>query len=170
MGVNVDGMAGVMEELEDLEDKFGHEGQSWAVGTPANYAVPLEFGSSSYTIKPDGDWLYFEDQDGQLIRQEKVQHPGLDPTPFFRPAIAEVRAKGGMQFIEDNTNKSAEDIESTEEFVQTLAQALAGRIQEFITQKGLVDTGYLRVGTQAVPLNNLASHMSKGPEDFGIDQ
>lgn len=154
MGVEVDGLTDVFEELDDLEDDFGDEGENWVVGTNAEYSVYLEYGSSPHTIEGN-PLLYFENSEGQLISKYEVQHPGNDPTPFFRPAINEVRLEGPDGFIRHNTRKDPQTIDSTREFVVTLAFAIQRRIQEIITQKGLIDTGNLRASVRAVPISDV---------------
>lgn len=131
---------GVETLLEDLEDleERWTGGGEWVVGTRVEYAVYLEFGTSK-----------------------------MDPKPFFRPVLAEV--KTGMEnFIDRNTRTSVDDIDSIEEFVQTLALAMERRIKEIITEKGLIDTGTLRASITAMPLANIDAIPSA--EDIEFDE
>jgi hypothetical protein len=77
----------------------------------------------------------------------------MDPKPYFRPALAELRVKGIEGFIESSgILRTAEfsDIEDAGEVVDALALALERRIKEIITEKGLIDTGTLRASIVAV--------------------
>jgi len=80
-----------------------------------------------------------------------VQHPGTDPQPFFRPAVNEVQLQGVDGFIRHNTRKDPTQIESSREFLQTLALALERRIKELAP----VDTGNLRASVGAVPIGDV---------------
>ena len=157
MPVDIDGLADLFEDLDDLQDSYGDDGPTWVTGTNVEYAPHLEFGTSPHTIEPDdADALRWEDAEGVHFAMS-VDHPGIDPKPFFRPAIAEVKLQGVEDFIEDNTELQIGEIDSTEELVSTLALALEGRIKEIITRKGLVDTGRLRISISAVPLADVSS-------------
>lgn len=115
----------VFESLDDLEDRWV-EDADWVVGTNVFYSVFLEYGTSK-----------------------------MDPKPFFRPALAELRARGVEGFISDNTRLDVDDTDSTSELIQNLAFALERRIKEIITKKGLIDTGTLRISIRAVPGNDI---------------
>lgn len=156
MGVEVTGLADTFEALDKLEDDYSGPVEDYVVGTPVEYAPPLEFGSVPHEITPtDAEALRFE-IDGEIVFSQSVDHPGNDPIPFFRPAVNEVRLQGVDGFIRHNTRKDIEDIDSTRELLQTLAFALEGRIKEIITQKGLVDTGNLRASVSAVPISDIS--------------
>jgi hypothetical protein len=156
MGVEVNGLDDVFDELEELQDDYGRDGEDWQVGTNVEYAIYLEFGSSSHVIQGN-PLLYFENEEGQLISKEQVKHPGTDPQPFFRPAANEVRLQGPGGFIRHNTKRDPEEIGSTREFVATLAFALQRRMQEIITDKGLIDTGNLRASVRATPVGDVSN-------------
>lgn len=121
MGVDIDGLEDVFSELDELQDDFSGGGQ-FIVGTAVEYSIFLEFGTSK-----------------------------MDPKPFFRPVLREVKSGGVPDFVEDNTNTTVESVNSAEELVQTVAFAIERRIKEVITQKTLVDTGTLRASVLAVP-------------------
>lgn len=125
MGVEINGMQDTLAELDELKRDFTGGGE-WVVGTAVEYAIYLEFGTSK-----------------------------MDPKPFFRPALREVRTRGVEGFVESNSDTSIESIDSAEELVQTLAFALERRIKEIITRKTLVDTGTLRASVLAVPLGGV---------------
>jgi len=113
----------VLESLNDIERQLD-PGEPVVVGTAVSYSVFLEFGTSD-----------------------------MDPKPFFRPALAELRVKGIEGFIEESgILRTAEfsDIEDAGEVVDALALALERRIKEIITEKGLIDTGTLRASIVAV--------------------
>jgi len=114
----------VLESLNDIERQLD-PGEPVVVGTAVQYSVFLEFGTSD-----------------------------MDPKPFFRPALAELRVKGIEGFIEESgilrAGKEFNDVEDADEVVDALALALERRIKEIITQKGLIDTGTLRASIVAV--------------------
>ncbi|MFC7323245.1 HK97 gp10 family phage protein [Halorubrum rutilum] len=65
----------------------------YIIGTPVDYAPDVEFGSAPHVITPTtGEFLYFEGEDGHLIRKRSVQHPGTPAQPFMRPALREHRS------------------------------------------------------------------------------
>lgn len=77
----------------------------------------------------------------------------MDPKPFFRPVLAELRTKGIEGFIESSgilSTVSFEQLDDADDVVDALALALERRIKEIITQKGLIDTGTLRASIVAV--------------------
>ena len=93
----------------------------YLVGSAVEYAVYVEYGTSK-----------------------------MDPKPFFRPALAEARADL-ERFIEDNTRKQVEQIDTARELVKTIAFALERRVKEIITEKGLIESGTMRASVKAVP-------------------
>ena len=118
--VETTGFDQAIQQLKELERDLGQSG-SWIVGSRVSYAVYLEWGTRF-----------------------------MDPKPFFRPAIAEVRMQGVDGFIAHNTRTTVGDIENVDALVETLALALERRVKEIITAKGLVDTGTLRASVAAV--------------------
>jgi hypothetical protein len=75
----------------------------------------------------------------------------MDPKPFFRPALAELRQKGIERFVEDNSNLEPDAINDLDNLLGAVALSLERRIKEIITRKGLIDTGTLRASVVAVP-------------------
>jgi len=62
----------------------------YVVGTPVDYGPDVEFGTQPHVITPnDGEFLYFEGEDGHLIRKRSVNHPGTPAQPYLRPALRE---------------------------------------------------------------------------------
>lgn len=60
----------------------------YKVGTSVEYAPDVEFGTDAHVIEAnDGGFLYFEGEDGQLIRKRSVNHPGTPAQPHLRPAL-----------------------------------------------------------------------------------
>jgi hypothetical protein len=112
----------VLESLNDIERQLD-PGEPVVVGTAVQYSVFLEFGTSD-----------------------------MDPKPFFRPALAELRVKGVEGFIEGSGVLRSDDLGDVDpdDLVDALALALERRIKEIITQKGLIDTGTLRASIVAV--------------------
>jgi len=113
----------VLDSLNDIERQLDPD-EPVVVGTAVNYSVFLEFGTSD-----------------------------MDPKPFFRPALAELRVKGVEGFIKDSgilRNKEFSDVEDADEVVDAVALTLERRIKEIITEKGLIDTGTLRASIVAV--------------------
>jgi len=126
--VDLGGLATLKEELADIEsDLEDGQGTTYFVGTAVEYAVFLEFGTSK-----------------------------MDPKPFFRPALQEVRARGVDGFINAHTKTTVEALGSIRQIVAALAFAIERRIKEIITAKGLVDTGTLRASVLALPLADVS--------------
>jgi len=151
VGVEVNGLDGMFEDLDDLEDDYSGPVEDYIVGTPVEYASVVEYGSSRHTITPDNAEVLRFEIDGEVIYTDEVQHPGTDPQPFFRPAVNEVQLQGVDGFIRHNTRKDPTQIESSREFLQTLALALERRIKELAP----VDTGNLRASVGAVPIGDV---------------
>jgi hypothetical protein len=60
----------------------------YMVGTSVEYGPHVEFGTDAHVIEADdGGFLYFEGEDGQLIRKRSVNHPGTPAQPHLRPAL-----------------------------------------------------------------------------------
>jgi hypothetical protein len=113
----------VLDSLNDIERQLD-PGEPVVVGSAVSYSVFLEFGTSD-----------------------------MDPKPYFRPALAELRVKGIEGFIKDSgilRNKEFSDVDDAGEVVDALALTLERRIKEIITEKGLIDTGTLRASIVAV--------------------
>jgi len=125
----------VLESLEDIQDDL-RGGGTVTVGTGVEYAVYLEFGTSD-----------------------------IDPRPFFRPALSELRTKGVEGFLRANTNLSTEQIDTADSLVDAVGLALERRIKEIITEKSLIDTGTLRASVLAIPGDD-ASRLP-GEDAFG---
>jgi len=119
--LELEGLKNVIESLNDLEADLDSD-RSFLVGTAVNYAVFLELGTAD-----------------------------MDPKPFFRPALGELRAKGVEGFIRDHTETTVAALDSVDQVVAAVALALERRIKEIITTKGLIDTGTLRASVVAVP-------------------
>lgn len=136
--VEVESFERVIESLNDIEDDIRGAG-TVTVGTGVKYSIWLEFGTSD-----------------------------MDPKPFFRPALAELRAKGVERFLENNTNLSVEQIDDLDSLVKVVGLALERRIKEIITRKGLIDTGTLRASVLAVP-GDSASALPGEAEFSGFD-
>jgi hypothetical protein len=75
----------------------------------------------------------------------------MDPRPFFRPAISELRRQGVDDFLKSNTRLTAERIEDLDSLVTAVALAMERRVKEIITEKSIIDTGTLRASIAAVP-------------------
>lgn len=151
MGVEIDGLGDLYDELDDLEDAYSGPVEDWVVGSPTEYAPVVEYGSSAHTITPDSAEVLRFEIGGEVIYTDEVNHPGTDPQPFFRPAVNEVRLQGVDGFIRHNSRKEPNDIGSTREFLQTLSFALERRIKELAP----VDTGNLRASVSAVPISDI---------------
>ena len=144
--LDLDGLLDVQESLDDLEDRWTGHDR-WVVGTRVEYGIYLEFGTRY-----------------------------MDPKPFFRPAVNELKLQGVRGFIAHNTRTSIENIDSAGELVRVLALALERRIKEIITQKGLIDTGTLRASVAALPggsvgdlpaVDDIERDDDGNPVDFG---
>jgi len=64
----------------------------YIVGTPVDYGPDVEYGTDPHVISADDGFLYFENQEGQLIRKRSVNHPGTEAQPHLRPALMEHRS------------------------------------------------------------------------------
>lgn len=135
--LELDGLADIQESLDDLEERWTG-GERWVVGTGVEYAIYLEFGTRY-----------------------------MDPKPFVRPAVRELRLQGVEGFIRHNTRTSITAIDTVEELVRVLALGLERRIKEIITQKGLIDTGTLRASVAALPTANPGALPTA--DDIGFD-
>lgn len=120
--LEMEGIEGLRQALDDLERAWVGESVT-LVRTGVKYAFFLEFGTSK-----------------------------MDPKPFFRPAISELRGSGVETFINLNGETAFEEIGSVDELVKETARALRNRIQEIIKKKGLIRTGTLYASITAVPL------------------
>ena len=118
--LELEGFRRVLDALDDISDDLRGAG-TVTVGTGVEYAVFLEFGTRD-----------------------------MDPKPFFRPALAELRVQGVNGFIQSNTRLSAEQIDDLDGLITIVGLALERRIKEIITEKGLIDTGTLRASVVAV--------------------
>lgn len=115
-----------LDGVGSLQEEFGDRIDDWSdggsvyVGTAVEYSLYVEMGTSK-----------------------------MDPKPFFRPALAELTAdiEG---FIDTHTSASVDTMTSAEELVETIGLALERRVKEIITEKGLIDTGTLRVSVRSV--------------------
>ena len=118
--VELEGFRRVLDALDDISDDLRGAG-TVTVGTGVSYGIFLELGTRD-----------------------------MDPKPFFRPALAELRVQGVSGFIETNTKLSVEQIEELNDLVSVVGLALERRIKEIIAAKGLIDTGTLRASVVAV--------------------
>jgi len=130
--VEVEGFRRVLESLEDIQSDLRGAG-TVTIGTGVEYAVYLEFGTSD-----------------------------MDPKPFFRPALAELRVQGVEGFLRSNTNLSAEQIDELDTLVDAVGLALERRIKEIITKKSLIDTGTLRASVLAIPGDDASKLLTEG--------
>jgi hypothetical protein len=153
MGVEIDGLADMFEELDELEDDFSGPVESWVVGSNQEYGPFLEYGTSPHVI--EGNPLAFPGEGGDTVFAQKVNHPGTDPRPHWRPAVNEVRLKGAGDFIEDNSNVRVETIEDARQLVATLAFSIERNLKGRVTDLGLIDTGAYRASIGAVPLSDI---------------
>ena len=68
----------------------------------APQAEAFEHGAAPHSIDAkNSDYLIFEgtnEFDGQTIRTEHVNHPGIQPRPFMKPAFDEYREYANQQF------------------------------------------------------------------------
>lgn len=79
------------------------------VKAEAPHAAFVEFGtwshstinprSGTYTIRPKkpGGVLRFTAKDGTVVYTRKVEHPGIEPQPYMKPAVDEVLEEYGEQ-------------------------------------------------------------------------
>lgn len=139
MPVDVNGLNDLFQDLDELEDDFTGPTEDWIIGTNVEYSIFLEFGT---------------------------RH--MDPKPYFRPVMAEVRAKGVADFLEDHTQLEVEAVTSIRQLVVGTALAFERRVKEVVTKKGLIDTGTLRASIVALPAAN-ASNLPDVDDFSGFD-
>jgi len=138
---SLDGLDAADSVLKREREQFDGE-VSKVVGTNAEYALYIEFGTAPHTITPtNAEVLRFE-VDGETVFTQRVEHPGTDPRPFLRPAVNEARRNPG-QFMRQN-GVTTDSLDSLRDVVEALALAVERRTKEIITDKGLIDTGNLR--------------------------
>jgi hypothetical protein len=146
--LKLQGLENLVDSLEELERDLSGR-ETIIVGTNVSYAIFLEFATKK-----------------------------MDPRPFFRPAISELRRQGVDDFLKSNTKLSAKRIEDLDSLVTAVGLALERRVKEVITEKSIIDTGTLRASIAAVPngeVNDLATEADLPdtesgppyPPDFG---
>ena len=118
--MDIQGLEEHQRELEDQADQWSQPSGTWYVGTAVSYAVYVEFGSSK-----------------------------MDARPFFRPALIEAK-RDLSGFVNSNTSKTLQQIDSPRELVRVIAHAIERRVKEIITEKGLIQTGTMRASVKAV--------------------
>ena len=59
--------------------------------TPVEYAAANEFGTSPYIIKPSSKKALKFKSGTNTIFSKSVMHPGIKATPYFRPALIQVK-------------------------------------------------------------------------------
>lgn len=121
LSLDLEGVDALHEELNRLEEAWTGDSH-WVVGTQVEYGIYLEYGTSK-----------------------------MDPKPFFRPALNELRWKGPADFLDDHTKTTVEEIDNAAELIRKLALALERRIKQIIQTRGLIETGTLRWSITAVP-------------------
>jgi len=119
--LDLGGFERAFEEIDDQLEEVKTQ-QRYLVGTAVEYAIYLEAGTAD-----------------------------MDPKPFFRPAINEVRLEGVDGFIRHNTRTSVDELDTADDVLRVLALALERRVKEIITKKSLIDTGTLRASIVAAP-------------------
>jgi len=143
-------MVDLQEDLQDLQDDYT-DTTTRIVGSNQEYGPVLEYGSAPHKITGN-PYLWFENEQGQLIRTKSVNHPGTDPYPHWRPAKAEAN-RNPVAYIREQLGVGEDAIQSTEDLVVLLSQALERDLKSRITDLGLVDTGAYRasVGVSRTP-------------------
>jgi len=158
LGVEIDGLGEVQRELEDLQDDYSDTPTRF-VGSNQDYAPHLEYGTSPHVITPnDPDGVLAFDSSVAAFGEERtvftkrVQHPGTDPNPHWRPAKASA-SRDPVGYIRETLGVGEEAIDSSEALVRLLATAMERDVKERITRLGLVDTGAYRasVGVSRAP-------------------
>jgi len=136
--LELEGYRRVLDSLEELEDQL-RGGGPVTVGTGVEYAVYLEFGTSD-----------------------------MDPKPFFRPVLAELRIEGPESFVEKHSQLEAAQIEDLDDLISAVGLTIERRVKEVITRKGLIDTGTLRASVVAIP-GSEAGGLPDASEFTGFD-
>lgn len=127
MGVELDGLDGLEDRLNELEDKWGGSGEIvYRVVTDKNYAVHVEFGRGPVEAQ-EAEALRFV-IDGEVVFAKSVGP--AEPQPFMRPALREA---------ERNLATLAEDADSLEDFLRRVALFTEREARDDVTR----DTGEL---------------------------
>ena len=131
-------------DIEKFKEQF--EGE-YTVSYSTDYAVHVEFGTSSHIIRPrDKKVLHFHKTKGRTQHThtgghsakigadatfaKEVRHPGTQPQPFLRPAVEEARVRL-PEFL-----KKGWDLKQITEFIFL-------RSQDIIVQNNTIDKGKL---------------------------
>jgi hypothetical protein len=61
------------------------------LGTNIRYGLDLELGTKPHTITAKGKALAWKGADGEAVFAKSVQHPGVKPRPWLRPALGRAR-------------------------------------------------------------------------------
>lgn len=107
------------QHLDDEIEDWSENAPTWVVGTAVEYAIYVEFGTSE-----------------------------RNPRPFFRPVLTEAK-RDLSEFVRRHTETSLSRIDNPDELTRVIALALARRVKEVITEKGLIDTGTMRASVKA---------------------
>lgn len=139
--MEMDAFMGGVEPLEDSLDELENDWAldkeiTWIVGSTADYAVDVEYGTDPHAIRADdAEYLHFE-IDGEEIFIKEVDHPGTRAQPYMRPAAEVVRARLG---------KLAQEADSYPEFMKDAARA----IERIASNFAPVDDGNLKASIGA---------------------
>ncbi len=159
--LELDGVTSLQAEIDDLKDDFGSD-PVYVVGASASYAVHIEFGRGPIEA-PEGSAIPIETDSGETIFRKSVS--GHPPYPFFRPAIREFKANPQTFLLENSNLSSINDIQSTEQLVESVAFALENQMKTNATAQSsgrspgtdsdhpAVVTGNLRSSISAVRIN-----------------
>ena len=131
MDIEVNGEEDVLEMFDEaIED--ADSGVEYEVRNGKHYGPYVEYGTSPHPITPDSaEALAFPGAGGGIVFAQRVQHPGTDPQPFWRPGYDATEAQ--LQRIEAQTDSLAE-------YQRTVARTLYREV----TIRTPVDTGDLR--------------------------
>lgn len=69
-----------------------------------DYGVDVEFGTSPHVILPKGKALKFK-VGGKTIFAKRINHPGTNAQPFFRPALDQVKSVWVDRYFEQVLKK-----------------------------------------------------------------
>ena len=76
----------------------------YVLSTNVKYAAAIEFGTEPYVIKIKNKKVLADRKKG-IIFGKKVQHPGTEAQPFFRPALFQVKNKDIKIIFKDTFKK-----------------------------------------------------------------
>lgn len=126
--IELEGAGAVENAIGDMVDNWGSGAEPREITNDTSYAPHVEWGTASHEITVNTAPVL---TNGTDFFGKKVNHPGTDPQPYFRPAADATGAAMGRLALAAN---------SLDEFLQLTSNYFYG---EAVTRTP-VDTGQLK--------------------------